>query len=289
VKRQPDGRQDISALKMFADELKLARAAAGLTQEQLAERVYCHPSLIARIETCRAVPTLDFARRCDEALSTNGVLARMQPQAKRVAFGPGFGLYPQIGPLLPGFGQYLQIEETAATLRFWDPLVVPGMLQTEDYARALMTGTGVGDSEEKVNEFVGLRMERQAVLEREDPPQVCVIVNASVLRYEIGDPQVMRGQLDHLVKVAHRPNFALHVLPSGAGAHPGLLGGMVIAGFAGRDREDVAYLETPLAGWLLEDPEDVARVILLYDTLRGETLPQKASVELLVKVSGEWS
>jgi transcriptional regulator with XRE-family HTH domain len=289
VKKQSDGGQDASALKMFADELKLARAAAGVTQEQLAERVYCHPSLIARIETCRAVPTLDFARRCDEALSTNGVLARMQPQAKRVAFGPGFGLYPQIGKFPPGFGQYLEIEETAATLRYWDPLVVPGMLQTEGYAREVMTGTGIGDTEERITEFVGLRMERQAVLEREDPPQVCVILSLGSLRYEIGSRDVMRGQLEHLIKVAHRPNVALHVVPAGAGAHPGLLGSLVIAGFAGRDRQDVAYLETPLAGWLLEEPEEVARVILLYDTLRGETLPQKASAELLVELKDEWS
>jgi transcriptional regulator with XRE-family HTH domain len=76
MKSQPDSRRDISALKMFADELKLARAAAGITQEQFAEKVYCHPSLIARIETCRAVPTLDFARRCDEVMRTNGVLAK---------------------------------------------------------------------------------------------------------------------------------------------------------------------------------------------------------------------
>jgi transcriptional regulator with XRE-family HTH domain len=289
MKNQPDGRQDTSALQMFADELKLARAAAGLTQEQLAERVYCHPSLVARIETCRAVPTLDFARRCDEALSTNGVLARMQPQAKRVAFGAGFGLYPRIGNYLSGFGQYLQVEETATTLRLWDPLVVPGLLQTEDYARALITGTGVGDSEELVTEFVALRMERQAVLDREDPPHVCAILNLGALRYEIGSPDVMRGQLEHLVEIGHRPNVALHIVPAGAGAHPGLLGTLVIAGSGGRDRPDVAYLETPLSGWLLEDPEQVARVILYYDTLRGEALSQKASAELLAKVVVEWT
>jgi transcriptional regulator with XRE-family HTH domain len=276
MKSQPDSRRDISALKMFADELKLARAAAGLTQEQLAEKVYCHPSLIARIETCRAVPTLDFARRCDEALCTNGVLARMQPQAKRVAF-------------VPGFGQYLQIEETAATLRFWEPLVVPGLFQTEDYARALITGTGVGASEETVDQLVAARMERQAILARDDPPRVCAIMDVGVLRYEIGDAYVMRGQLEHLVELARRPNIALHVLPSGSGSHPGLLGHMTIAGFAGPDQPDVAYMETPLAGWLVEEPEEVAEVILLCDTLRGEALSQKASAELLAKVVQEWS
>jgi transcriptional regulator with XRE-family HTH domain len=276
VKRQPNGERDLSALAMFAEELKLARAAAGLTQEQLADTIHNHPSLIARVETSRAVPTLDFARRCDEALATNGVLARMQPQAKRVAF-------------VPGFGQYLQIEETAAILRYWEPLVIHGLLQTEDYARALITGTGAGDSEERVDQLVAARLERQAILDREEPPRLCAILDASVLRYEIGGPGVMRGQLQHLIEIARRPNIALHVIPGGTGAHPGLLGSMMIAGFAGHDRPDVAYLETPLAGWLIEDADDVAQVILLYDTLRGEALSQRASAELLAKVVHEWT
>jgi transcriptional regulator with XRE-family HTH domain len=289
MKRQPDDGHDVSALRMFADELKLARAAAGQTQEQLAAAVFCHPSLIARIETCRAVPTLDFARRSDQALRTNGVLTRMQPQAKRAAYQPGIGPYPQIGKFLPGFGQYLQVEETAAILRFWEPLVLPGLLQTADYARAMIIGTGLGDSVERVNEYVALRMERQAILDRDNPPQVCAILNVIALRDEIGDSRVMRGQLEHLIEIAARPNIALHVVPGGAGSHPGLLGHMVIAGFAGRDRPDVAYLETPLAGWLVEDSEEVRRVTLLYDKLRGEALPQRASAELLVKVRDEWT
>jgi transcriptional regulator with XRE-family HTH domain len=277
MKRQADGERDLSALAMFAGELKLGRAAAGLTQEQLADTIHNHPSLIARIETCRAVPTLDFARRCDEALGTNGVLARMQPQAKRVAF-------------VPGFGQYLQVEEAAAILRYWEPLVVHGLLQTEDYARALITGTGAGDSEERVDQMVAARLERQAIiLDRDEPPRLCAILDASVLRYEIGGPDVMHGQLEHLIEMARRPNVALHVVPDGAGAHPGLLGGMMIAGFADHDRPDVAYLETPLAGWLIEDANDVAQVILLYDTLRGEALSQRASAELLAKVVQEWT
>lgn len=119
-------------------------AAAGLTQEQLAAAVFCHPSLIARIETCRAVPTLDFARRSDQVLATNGVLTGMQPQATRASSLPGIGPYPQIGKFLSGFGQYLQIEGTADLLRFWEPLVVPGLLA---YLEALLAGWLVEDSE----------------------------------------------------------------------------------------------------------------------------------------------
>ena len=118
---------------------------------------------------------------------------------------------------------------------------------------------------------------------------MCAIVDVSVLRYEIGGPQVMRGQLKHLIELSHRPNIAFHVLPGGTGAHPGLLGSMVIAGFAGHERPDVAYMETLLAGWLVEEPEDVAEAILLYDTLRGEALSQKASAEFLAEVVEAWS
>jgi hypothetical protein len=99
----------------------------------------------------------------------------------------------------PGLSQYLHIEETAAMLRVWEPLVVPGLLETEEYARALISGTGAGASAERIDTQVAARMERQ-----------------------------------------------------------GLLGHMTIAGFAGHEQPDVAYMETPLAGWLVEDPEDVA-------------------------------
>jgi hypothetical protein len=136
---------------------------------------------------------------------------------------------------------------------------------------------------------VAARLERQAILDRDDPPRMCAIMDASVPRYEIGGPDVMRGQLEHLIELARRPNIALHVIPDSAGAHPGLRGSMMIAGFADHDWPDVAYLETPLAGWLVEDASDVAQVILLSDTLRGEALSQKASAELLAKVVQEWT
>jgi hypothetical protein len=166
---------------------------------------------------------------------------------------------------------------------------VPGLLETEKYARALITGTGVGASAERIDAQVAARMERQAIMDRDDPPRVCAIVDVRVLRYEIGDAQVMHDQIEHLIELSHRPNVTLHVLPSGTGAHPGLLGGMTIANFAGHERPGVAYMETPLAGWLVEEPEDVAEVILFYDTLRGEALSQKASAEFLAKVVEEWT
>lgn len=95
------------------------------------------------------------------------------------------------------------------------------MLQTEDYIRALITGTGPGNSQERTDQLVAARLKRQAILNRDDPPRMCAIMDASVPRYEIGGPDVMRGQLEHLIEMARRPTVALHVVPDDAGPHPG--------------------------------------------------------------------
>ena len=240
----------------------------------LGELIAYSPSLVAKIETCGQVPSGDFAERCDKALGTPGTFARMQRQCTRVAY-PGW------------FWPYLDREAEAAFLRSWQPLVVDGLLQTEDYARAILRAARPRDSGEKIDQLVTARMDRQAILSREDPPDLWVIVDESVLRRPVGEPGVMTGQLDRLLIASREPNVTVQVMPVAAGAHPGLLGSLVIAGFD--IAPDIAYLDNALTGQLVERREDVRNVGMLYDTLRAEALSPRASEQLIAEVIGAWT
>ncbi|MFI5066114.1 MAG: DUF5753 domain-containing protein [Streptosporangiales bacterium] len=130
-------------------------------------------------------------------------------------------------------------------------------------------------------------MDRQAILGRPDPPDLWVIVDESVLRRPVGGAAVMAGQLDRLLTASRQPAVTVQVMPVAAGAHPGLLGSLVIAGF---DRApDIAYLDNALTGQLIEGREDVKTVQMLYDTLRAEALPPRASEQMMAEVVREWT
>lgn len=265
---------DHPVLGLFAAELKLARGAAGLSQEHLADKIAYSPSLVALVETGRRVPTQDFARRCDDALSTGGLLARIQPVT-------ALGAYPA------WFRPYVELEAAAAGLRSWQPLLIDGLLQTDEYARAVLCAARPTDSEEQIEQLVSARVDRQAVLERDDPPMLWAVIDESALRRSVGGAAVMRNQLDRLIDAARRPRIVLQVVPSSAGAHAGLLGPFVIVSLPGAP--DVVYLDTALTGQIVERWADVAALALLYDTLRAEALPPKASAELFEKVRQEWT
>ena len=142
----------VSALAMFSEELRRARAAAGLTQDQLAEKIAYSPSLVAHVETGSRAPSVDFARRADDALRTGGLLSRLQPLVRSEAY-PAW------------FRDWVEIEREATSLRWFEPLLIPGLLQTEEYARAVLSGGQPGRcGDDEISRLVGARMDRQAIL-----------------------------------------------------------------------------------------------------------------------------
>jgi transcriptional regulator with XRE-family HTH domain len=265
---------DGSAASLFLEELRRARGSAGLSQEQLASKISYSPSLVSLVETGRRVPTRDFAARCDEALAAEGRFTRIWALVSREAT-PSW------------FREWVEIEREAVSLRSWEPLVFPGLLQTPDYTRELFRKGRPGDSDTATDEAVNARMERQQILDSDNPPALLAVIDEDVLRRRIGSPALMRDQLAHLLEMAERPRVVLQVVPFGAGAHPGLLGPFVIASFDAA--QDVAYLDGPLSAQLIQSPEEVSRVALLYDILRGEALPRGASIEMITEVMGTWT
>ena len=265
---------DASCLVLFAEELKLARARSGLSQSQLAERIGYSASLVAKIETCRGAPTKDFATRSDETLGTGGLLARVQRHVGTAPF-PSW------------FRPFVEYEATAKSLRLFEHVLIPGLLQTEDYARAVLS-TRPNTTDEETDQLVRARLARQGILARSDPPLLWVVLDEGVLNRQIGDKAVMSAQLHHLAQMSQRPNITVEVVPYSAGGHMGLLGAFVIAEF--EDETAIVYLETAAGGQIAEQPSMISEVKLTYDALRSESLPRRVSLELIMKaVEDKWT
>ena len=268
ARRDPDR----SALAVFADELRAQRERGGLSRDELAGRVTYSASLISMIESGHRSPSRDFAARCDEAFGTPGTFARLERRLRDVPFSSGFR------PFQP-------YETEATALRLFEHSLIPGLLQTEAYARAVLE-THPNTAAEVVEERVSARIARQLILDRDDPPPplLWVLLDQTVLTREIGGPKVMHDQLGRLAEMARRPNITVQVIP-GAGAHPGLLGAFAIAELAGLPA--IVYLETAHDGQTLEDPDVGAAMTLRFDALRTEALTGSASLSLIEKLTEE--
>ncbi|MGC4899265.1 helix-turn-helix domain-containing protein [Micromonospora echinospora] len=259
--------------ELFAGELRRLRTDAGLTQEALGERVSYSASLVAAVEQCRRAPRAEFTERCDEVLNGGGLLVRIRDALMQEA-------------LMPWFREWVSIEQEATALRSFQPLVVPGLLQTEEYARALHEGASplVGDAMEQQ---VAARMARQVVLDRPAPPQFVAVLDHSVLTRAVGGPKVMRKQLSHLVEVGRRPRVHLHLVPETVGAYPGLNGAFVLATPA--DGDDVGYLDNQLHGTIVERHADVKSLRQTWESVRAEAMPHGATLAAITEAAKRWS
>jgi transcriptional regulator with XRE-family HTH domain len=259
------------SLALFAAELTAARADVGWSMEELAGRINYSTSLVGMIESQRRVPRLDFAQRCDRAFSTPGTFARLQQHARTT-------------PLPAWFQPYAEIEAAATQLRSWQPSFVDGLLQTEQYARSVLSGRPNTTGDE-LEELLTARMERQSILDRENPPLLWVVVDEGALHRQVVDAKVMRDQLLHLAEMSERPNINIEVVPYSAGAHYALSGAFTIVDVD--DTTKVAYLETVTEGYILESPSAVTELMLVFDTVRAETLSRTASLDFIRKRAQE--
>jgi hypothetical protein len=178
----------------------------------------------------------------------------------------------------PWFRNCMEHEQRAAAVRIWQLGVLSGLLQTEDYARAILA-VNPGVTDDQVAARLAARLERQALLTREDPPNVWFLVDEAALRRCVGSAEIMAAQLAHLSGVARLPNVTIQVVPNVA--HAGLLGGFAIA-------ERAAYVETAVAGQVFEDSEIIASLLTRFDTLRNEALRKSESLRLIERICEEW-
>src|SRR5580700_3572107 len=264
------GKRDLdpgaSPLHFFGAEVRRAREAAGITLAELGAMVPCDASTVSRIESGQLSPAERFAEACYEAF----------PQ-----MGGWFGRFYRAslkwdGPYPRWFEDWVDGEGQAKVLRYWAPLLVPGILQTAEYARALFRAWRTDDDEDKVEQLVLARMARQRIFDRPRPPAFWAVLDEGLLRRPIGGAKVMADQLVHLADMGDRASIKIHVIPAEAGAHLGLLGAFAIAGFSG-DAPGIVYFESPDEGQTTRDPGTLAKVTLTFETLRSEALPRGAS------------
>lgn len=254
-----------SVSSFFATELRRARQAAGLSQEQLGTATNYSGSYVAQMETERKPPKPDFVKRADDVLATGGLLARILEEL----------LLKEVTPewLKPWF----IIEQSATALRAYNPLVVYGLLQTEDYARELLTS----DDPDRTDSRVAARMERQQLLARDKPPSVVVLLDEAVLRRRVGSAEVMHEQLQHLTTV----RASVQIVPQDAQTYLGLAGSFEIASYDGRE---VAYLDAPDHGFVIDSAEILSRLKERWEILRAEALPLRQSRRLILEVAETW-
>ncbi|MFD3804631.1 Scr1 family TA system antitoxin-like transcriptional regulator [Streptomyces sp. NPDC058611] len=257
-----------SPLDYYGSELRRLREDAGLKQGQLGEIVFCTASLVGQVETARKVPTRDFSERVDAALGTGGVFSRLA----------GLVLRSQ---LPTWFQAYAEMEAKAAYISTFQAQLVYGLLQTPEYARAVL---GVRN-EERLDARVAARMERQRILDRENPPLMWVVLSEAVLHQEVGGRAVMRNQLAHLLALRRREWVKVQILPFEAGSHAGLMGSFTVLRFD--DDPDLVYTEDFVQGHMTANPVALREGSLRYDHLQAAALSLEDSAALIARVLEE--
>lgn len=257
-----------SPLDYFGFELRRRREEAGLTQGQLGGCIFCTASLVGQVETARKVPTREFAERVDAALGTDGTFSRLV----------GLVLRSQ---LPHWFQAYAEMEARAAYISTYQCQLVHGLLQTPAYAAALLSV----DHPDRVEEMVAARMERQRILKRDEPPVLWVVLDESVLLQAVGDREVMRNQLAHLLSFRNHPWVHVQVLPFSVGAHTAMMGTFNLLRFD--DDPDIHYCESYDQGHMTANPDVIRERSVGYARLQAMALSLEDSADLIARVMEE--
>jgi len=260
------------------------REARAWSQAELAVAANYSESLIAMVETYQRAPTQGLADALDRAFATPG----FSEDTGNGSGSPGtFGrLFHKLRTMsLPEpFRPFEEREAEAVALRMFEHSLVPGLLQTADYARAVMA-TKPGVTEADIEADAGDRVRRQWILTRTDPPPplLWVLIDEGVLHRPAAPAVVMDEQLNHLIVLSKLPNVTIQVVPYAAGGHSGLLGGFIVCDLPGS--KHIAFVDDVLGGRVVEDVETVSEVLLRFAGLRSDALPKGSSRDLIAEVA----
>ncbi|SCG67353.1 Helix-turn-helix domain-containing protein [Micromonospora halophytica] len=258
-----------SITELIRTQLRRLRIAAGLSQEEFGRLVHFSSSAVSAVET--GVRPLDraFLARADEVLNSGDLLVTLLRMAERDR-EPSW------------FKPWLEAERGATQLRYFNPNLIPGMLQTENYARAVLRFNDTF-SEAEVERHVAARMTRQDILTREEPPQYVAVLDESVLsRTAEGLSGIMVEQIGRLIELAALPHVHIHLVPRSSGLHIGSSGPFALARSA--DGGWVGHLEHQLGGAVVDDEHGVAALLTKWENVRAEALPRRQTIDLMKEV-----
>jgi len=272
---------------VLGTQLRRLREAKGLTRADAGYTIRASESKISRLELGR----VSFKERdVADLLTLYGVtdekdrspLLELTRQANQPGWWQGFT------DVMPGWFQpYLGLEEAAILIRTYELQFIPGLLQTRDYARAVMAGGRRLEGADAVERRVQARMSRQAILERQEPPRAWAIIDETALRRPTAGPEVMRAQLEHLIEMNAHPNITIQVVPLSIGAHPAEGGSFSILRFGEPDIADVVYLEHLTGAIYLDKPEDLTRYMLAMDNLALRSTAPDDTIKVLEGIASD--
>ncbi|MFF2187841.1 helix-turn-helix transcriptional regulator [Streptomyces sp. NPDC058155] len=259
---------DTSPQAAFGKRLRQARDERGWTQDDLGSRMGCTGTHISAVETGRRPPTGRFALSADRAFGTSDKFQRMVNALHNTA-------------LLEGFPEYVRQEVRAAEIRLFELGIVPGLLQTPEYAAAIATGAvrRGAITEQQAEERLTLLAERQASLDRTPPPLVYAVLDESCIRRPVGGPGAMRAQLDKLVAFAELPSTVLQVAPYALGERRPF--DLPVRLITLPDRSMIAYAESAMQGYLDRNTGVVLPMVTAYHQLQAEARSQAESVAMI--------
>jgi transcriptional regulator with XRE-family HTH domain len=268
-------------------QLRRLRTAANLSREQAAEAIRASEWKIHRLENGQ----VGFKERdVEDLLRLYGVTDPSEVEGlvalARETNSPGW--WQHYADVLPSwFRTYVDLESAATLIRTYENQLVPGLLQTPDYIRAVIDGAHLDDTPEAVQSRIDLRLERQSLLSRPDGPRLWAVVDEAALRRPVGGPQVMRAQLERLIEAESWPNVTLQVLPLAAGAHPTMTGAFSILRFQDTELPDVVYIEHLTNALYLDKPDDVDQYYHVMENICLRSAPPRRTADILSRIMKE--
>jgi transcriptional regulator with XRE-family HTH domain len=270
--RDQDNDKPLTPAEFLGREIKRRRETKGLTQAELGEMIVMSPQMIAHFEAGRRKPRLEDAQRLDQVLGTDGWLARLRKNMDKPGIAHHFALIREMEP----FAKVIQSYVSA---------LIPGLLQTKEYATAVMRAglpnPALGDVEERT-----ARLERARILDEPDGPVAWYLVDEHAIRRPVGGPGAMAVQLRHVASLARRGRIRFHILPFSAGAHALMESSVMILRFA--DAPALAYVEGLNVGKVLDEPARVEACQAAFDLALGDALSAEQSLTLLEEVAEEY-
>lgn len=256
----------------FGAELRAQRGARGLTQVELGRLIGYSGSFISDLERGDRGASDDFADRCDVVFKLPGTFRRHWEDLQSEAFPTWFA------PVVP-------VEREATKIHGWELGAVPGLLQTEDYTRALARARQPQGDEEAIERIVQSRIERQNILARPKPPMLWYVVHEGVLRHVIGSAEIMAAQLDKLIKATESPGIVTQVLPFSANDHAGVQGMLYLYERPGQP--PIGYTECFGGARFIEDSTEISDLTTVIGMLRAAALPPRDSAALIKQIRSE--
>ncbi|MFD0415938.1 helix-turn-helix domain-containing protein [Streptomyces sp. NPDC127108] len=273
--------------RRLGQELRRLRELKGMTAEEVAERLLVSQSKISRLENGRrSISQRDVRDLCGvyevEDHRIVDSLMQMAKDSRQQGWWHSFGDIP--------YSVYIGLETDAASLRVYDPQVVPGLLQTRPYAEALITGALPETTPTDIEKRVQVRMRRQERIAAPDNPlRLWTVLDESALRRVVGTRALMREQLEYLVEQSQLPHVTVQVIPFDMGAHPGLNGQYAILEFPDASDSSVVYIEGVTSDLYLEKANDVQQYSVMYEHLRAQALNVDQSRQLIADIAKEYA